>query len=55
MKGNQEVLYLGTWVVATKGVLYLDLDGRCLRGFFTSEPELWRSRGFFTLILIEGN
>ena len=42
------LLHLGTWAVATKGLLYLYLDGRWSRGFSTLEPELWRPRGFST-------
>ena len=38
-----------------KGILYLDLDERCPRGFSTSKPRLWRSRGFFSSILIKGS
>ena len=45
---------ISTWAVASKGLLYLDLDGKYPRGFSTLEPELWRSMGFSTLILMKG-
>ena len=38
----------------TKGLYNLDLNERKPKGFSTLESELWRSRGFSTLILTEG-
>ena len=70
------LLYLGTWgdweaslsqswIVTTKGLLYLDMDGRQPKGFSTLEPgvierlfylnlKLWQLRGISTLIWMEG-
>ena len=39
----------------TKGIFNLNLDEREPRGFSTSEPKLWRPKGFSTLILMKGN
>ena len=64
--GDWEASLSQSWIVATKGLFCLDLNGRSRRGLCTSEVgaierllylnlKLWQPRGFSTSIRMEGN